>query len=73
MDTKYFREKATLCLRVADGLSLSNPGRFQLMDLAEDFRNRAKELEAQAATAALSRPQPIQQQEQPKTANQVKK
>jgi hypothetical protein len=55
MDAKYFREKATLCLPVADGLSLSNPGRFQLMDLAEDFRNRAKELEAQAATAALSR------------------
>jgi hypothetical protein len=34
-----------LCLRLADGLSLNNPGRFQLMDLAEDFRERAKELE----------------------------
>jgi hypothetical protein len=28
---------------------LNNPGRFQLMDLAEDFRSRAKELEAQEA------------------------
>lgn len=36
-------------MRLADGLSLNNPGRFQLMDLAEDFRERAKELEAQEA------------------------
>ena len=48
MDAKYFREKAELCLRLADGLSLNNPGRFQLMDLAEDFRQRAKELEIEA-------------------------
>jgi hypothetical protein len=56
MDAKYFREKAELCLRLADGLSLNNPGRFQLMDLAEDFRERAKELETEAApaTAPLS-------------------
>jgi hypothetical protein len=46
MDAKYFREKAELCLRLADGLSLNNPGRFQLMDLADDFLERAKELEA---------------------------
>jgi hypothetical protein len=45
MDAKYFREKSEVCLRLADGLSLNNPGRFQLMDLAEDFRERAKELE----------------------------
>jgi len=44
---KYFREKAELCLRLADGLSLNNPGRFQLLDLADDFLERAKELEAQ--------------------------
>jgi len=49
MDAKYFREKAELCLRLADGLSLNNPGRFQLMDLAEDFRKRAKELEMEVA------------------------
>ena len=47
MDAKYFREKAELCRRLADGLSLNNPGRFQLMDLADDFLKRAKELEAQ--------------------------
>jgi hypothetical protein len=47
MDAKYFREKAQLCLRLADGLSLNNPGGFQLMDLAEDFRGRAEEFETQ--------------------------
>jgi hypothetical protein len=47
MDARYFREKAELCLRLADGLSLKNPGRFQLMDLADDFLERARELEAQ--------------------------
>jgi len=47
MDAKYFREKAELCLRLADGLPLNNPGRFELMDLADDFLERAKELEAQ--------------------------
>jgi hypothetical protein len=46
MDAKYFREKAELCLRLADGLSLNYPGRFQLMDLADDFSKKAKELEA---------------------------
>jgi hypothetical protein len=49
MDAKYFREKAEMCLRLADGLSLNNPGRFQFMRMAEDFRQRAKELEAQTA------------------------
>jgi hypothetical protein len=52
MDARYFREKAALCERLADGLSLNNPGRFELMDLAEDFWKRAKELEAQAADKA---------------------
>ena len=46
MDAKYIREKAELCLRLAEGLSLNNPGRFQLMDLAEDFLKKTKELEA---------------------------
>ena len=49
MDTKYFQEKAALCVRLADGLSLNNPARFQLMDLAEDFMKHAKQLEAQGA------------------------
>jgi hypothetical protein len=49
MDAKYFREKAELCLRLADGLSLNNPGRVQLMEQAKDFRERTKELEAKHA------------------------
>jgi hypothetical protein len=49
MDAKYCREKATLCDRLADGLSLNNPARFELMDLAEYFVERAKELEALGA------------------------
>ena len=52
MDANYCREKAALCLRLADGLALNNPGRFQLMDLAEDFQRRAKELEIEAARDA---------------------
>jgi len=49
MDAKYLREKAEMCLRLADGLSLNNPSPFQFMRMAEDFRQRAKELEAQTA------------------------
>jgi hypothetical protein len=49
MDAKYLREKATLCFRLADGLSLNNPSRFELTQMAEDFEKRAKELEAQSA------------------------
>jgi hypothetical protein len=49
MGAKYCREKAELCLRLADGLSLNNPARFELMDLSEDFMERAKQLEAQEA------------------------
>jgi hypothetical protein len=49
MDAKDYRKKAELCLRLADGLSLNNPGRVHLMQLAENFRKRAKELEAQNA------------------------
>jgi hypothetical protein len=55
MHAKDFRKKAELCWRLADGLSLNNPGRFQLMDLADDFRKRAKELEAQEAEQQQSK------------------
>jgi hypothetical protein len=48
-DAKYFREKAAICQRLADGLSLNNPGRFQLMDIAEDLQELAKEIEGQVA------------------------
>jgi len=51
-DAKYFQEKATLCERLADGLPLNNPGRFQLMDMAEDLQGLAKELEMQVAQQA---------------------
>ena len=53
MDAKHLREKATLCFRLADGLSLNNPSRFELMQRAEDFEKRAKELEAQKRTTAV--------------------
>jgi hypothetical protein len=48
MDAQHFREKAEVLLQLADGLSLNNLGRFQLLELAEDLRKRARELEAQA-------------------------
>ena len=51
-DANYFQEKATLCERLADGLPLNNPGRFQLMDMAEDLQGLAKELEMQVAQQA---------------------
>jgi len=49
MDAKYLRQQSELCLRLADGLSLNNPSRFELMRLAEDFGKRAKELETKTA------------------------
>ncbi len=59
MDVKYFRDKAAMCMRLANGLSHNNPGRFQLMDIANDFHRRAAELEAQ---------QPPHQQLHPESA-----
>jgi hypothetical protein len=46
MDAAYCREKAAMCLRLAEGLSLNNPARVQLLELAQDFNRRAQELEA---------------------------
>jgi hypothetical protein len=51
-DAKYFREKAAICQGLADGLSLNNPGRFQLMDIAEDLEELAEELEVEVARQA---------------------
>jgi hypothetical protein len=45
MDEVFFREKAAMCLRLIQGLSPNNPGRFQLLELAKDFYWRARELE----------------------------
>src|SRR5262249_51465351 len=53
---KYFREKAAICQRLADGLALNNPGRFQLMDIAEDLQELAKALEVYAPTNHRSQP-----------------
>jgi hypothetical protein len=45
MDEVYFRDKAAMCLRMIQGLSPNNPGRFQLLELAKAFYWRARELE----------------------------
>ena len=45
MDEVYFRDKAAMCLRLIQGLSPNNPGRFQLLELAKAFYWRARELE----------------------------
>ena len=52
-DAKYFPEKAAICQRLADGFSLNNPGRFQLMDIAEDLQELAKELEASCTASGV--------------------
>jgi len=49
MDAKHLREKAAVCARLANGLSLNNPGRFQLMNMAEELQQRAAEFEVQTA------------------------
>jgi len=41
MDANDLREKAVTCLQLAQGLSWNNPGRFELIDMAEDFHRRA--------------------------------
>ena len=56
MDANRLREKATLCFRLADGLSLNNPSRFELMQMAEDFEERAKELEGTKRTTTAAIP-----------------
>jgi hypothetical protein len=45
MDEVFFREKAAMCLRLAQGLSQNNPGRLQLLELAKEFHWRAREIE----------------------------
>ena len=55
MDAKYCRDRAETCLRLAKELSWNNPGRFQLMDIAEKFQRRATSLEAQRARTSARR------------------
>jgi len=59
MDARYFRERAETCLRLAKELRWNNPGRFHLMDMAENLQRRAAKLEGHEL--------PAQQQQQPRT------
>jgi hypothetical protein len=47
MDAKVLREKAAICLQLAQGLSWNNPDRYELMNRAQDLQRRAAELETQ--------------------------
>ena len=71
MDAKYFRDRAETCLRLAKELPWNNPGRFQLMDIAEKFQRRAANLEAQeqrtSPQTAQPTDRPAQQRQQPQT------
>jgi hypothetical protein len=49
MDAKYFREKPAVCAQLATGLPSNNSGRFSLLDIADEFRRLAADLEAQAS------------------------
>jgi hypothetical protein len=63
MDANYFREKAETCRRLANDLRWNNPDRFQLMDLAEDFQQRAELAQQQALDDQRSiRPPQLAQQ-----------
>lgn len=62
MDPKYFRDKAAVCARLAEELSANSSGRLCLLEMAEDFRRRALELEAR----------PAQQQQQPQSVDDKK-
>jgi hypothetical protein len=61
MDARYFRDRAETCLRLAKELPWNNPGRFHLMDMAENLQRRAAKLEGHELPAQ-------QQQQQPRTA-----
>jgi hypothetical protein len=45
MDAAYLWQKAATCLQLAQTLSLSNPGRLALLEMADGFERRARELE----------------------------
>jgi hypothetical protein len=52
MDAAYFWQKAATCLRLAQTLTLNNPGRVPLLEMAQAFERRAKEIEAAKVEAA---------------------
>ena len=49
MDTASLKEKAVICLRIASRLSLSNPARLRLTELAERYDSEAKQVERQSS------------------------
>jgi hypothetical protein len=57
MDAAYFWQKAATCLRLAQTLSSANPGRWSLLEMAEGFERRAKELEANLRSAKARQPE----------------
>ncbi len=62
MDARYFRERAETCLRLAKELPWNNPGRFHLMDMAENLQTRAAKLEGHELPAQQQQQQQQQQQ-----------
>jgi len=44
--SKYFRDQAAVCRRIAVGLSWNNPGHLQFLQMAEGFEKSAAELES---------------------------
>ena len=49
--SKYFREQAAVCRRIATGLSWNNPGHLQFLQMAEGFEKSA----AETGVARISR------------------
>jgi hypothetical protein len=58
MDARYFRDRAETCLRLAKELPWNNPGRFHLMDMAENLQRRAAKLEGHELPAQQHQQQP---------------
>ena len=44
--SRYFREQAAVCRRIATGLSWNSPGHLQFLQMAEGFEKSAAELES---------------------------
>jgi hypothetical protein len=66
MDPKYFRKRAAVCRRIADGLSWNSRGHIEFRQMAESFEKRAMELELRpSASCQLSEPAA----QQPQKAN----
>jgi hypothetical protein len=60
MDAAYLWQKAATCLRLAQTLSLSNPGRLALLEMADKFERRARELESTRPSRAQTESERLQ-------------